>query len=49
VKRKPKLNVTLTGLQSEVRGSLVGLYRSLLDLSTNVEAIRQEQVERASV
>jgi hypothetical protein len=42
VKRKTKLNATLTGLQSEVRGSLVGLYRSLLDLSTNVEASRKK-------
>jgi hypothetical protein len=42
VKRKTELNATLTGLRSEVRGSLVGLYRSLLDLSTNVEASRQE-------
>jgi hypothetical protein len=42
VKRKTKLNATLTGLQSEVRGSLIGLYRSLLDLSTNVEASKQE-------
>jgi hypothetical protein len=42
VKRKTKLNATLTGLQSKVRGTLVGLYRSLLDLSSNVEASRQE-------
>ncbi len=43
MKRKTKLNATLTGLQSEVRGSLVGLYRSLLDLTTNVEASRQSR------
>ncbi len=42
VKRKTKLNATLTGLQSQMRGSLVSLYRSLLDLSMNVEASRQE-------
>jgi hypothetical protein len=49
VKRKTKLNATLTGLQSEVRGSLVSLYRSLLDLSTNVEASRQSEGEGASI
>jgi len=48
VKRKTKLNATLTGWQSEVRGSLVRLYSTLLNLSTRVEAISRSDKQPPS-
>ena len=43
VKRKTKLNATLTGLQSEVRSSLLNIYSSLLNGTTQQLATHREQ------